>query len=138
MFILGVLHDVLPMYACHLLLVRPWLYDNHVTYDGYANTYSLKHNAKSLTLAPLPPLEPLKAKLGKGSKKSPHKSETREECTTCKSKPRIGLITVMPNTSDGGEPLRLITHKKLEDEIPKEPVPKVLLPIKIVLGEKPL
>ena len=39
-----VLCNGLPMNACHLLLGRPWLFDNHVIYDGYANTYSLKHN----------------------------------------------------------------------------------------------
>ena len=40
------------MYACHLLLGTPWFYDNQVIYDGYANTYSLKPNGKSLTWAP--------------------------------------------------------------------------------------
>ena len=29
-----VLSDVLPMGACHLLLSRLWLYDNHVIYGG--------------------------------------------------------------------------------------------------------
>ena len=51
------------MDACHLLLGRPWLYDNHVIYDGYTNTYSLKHNEKSLTLAPLRLPKPHKIEL---------------------------------------------------------------------------
>jgi len=42
-----------------------------VIYDGYVNTYSLKHNGKSLILAALPPPKPQKAKLSKESKKSP-------------------------------------------------------------------
>ena len=49
-----VLCDVVSMDACHLLLRRPWLFDNHVIYDGHANTYSLKHNGCSLTLTPYP------------------------------------------------------------------------------------
>jgi len=57
-----------------------------VVYDGHANTYTLKHNGKILTLASLPPPKYHKAKPKKGSKKSPHKSETREECATSKSK----------------------------------------------------
>jgi len=35
--------NVLSMDACHLLLGRPWLFDNHVTHDGHANTYAFKH-----------------------------------------------------------------------------------------------
>jgi len=27
------------MNACHLLLGNPWLFDNQVIRDGYANTY---------------------------------------------------------------------------------------------------
>jgi len=44
----------------------------NVIYDGYNNTYSLNHNGKSLTLAPLLAPKPYKAKLGKGSEKSSH------------------------------------------------------------------
>jgi len=38
-----VLCDVLPMDACHLLLGRPWLFDNYVVHDGHTNTYPFKH-----------------------------------------------------------------------------------------------
>ena len=48
-----VLRDVLPMYACHLLLGRPYLFDNHMIYDGHGNTYSLKHNGCNLALTQL-------------------------------------------------------------------------------------
>ena len=118
------------MEACHLLLSRPQLYDNHVIYDGYANTYSLKHNGKSRTLAPLPTREPHKAKSSKGSKKIPHNSEGWEERTTSKSKPRITILMVNPNTSKGVEPLPLIARQVLEDEIPKEPPPRSNCPSK--------
>ena len=91
-FLIGPYHgevicDVLPMDACHLLLERPWLYDNDIIYDGYANTYSLNHNVKNPTSAPLPPPKPHKAKLRKKNKKTPHKNKTREECATTKSNP---------------------------------------------------
>ena len=42
---------------------------------------------------------------------------------------------VEPNISEGVEPLPLIAHQVLEDEIPKEPDPKNPLSIKMVLGE---
>jgi len=44
---------------------------------------------------------------------------------------------VKPNVSKGVEPLPFIAFQELEDEIPKELVPKVPLPIKMVLGESP-
>ena len=125
------------MNACHLLLRIPWLYDTHVTYDGYANTYSLKHNTKSLTLAPLPPPNPHKIKLGKVSEKSPYMSETQKYCTTSKSKPWIFLLMVKPNISEGVKPVPPLARQELEDETSKTPIPKVPLPIKMVLGEDP-
>ena len=45
-----VLCDVLPMDVCHLLLSRPWLFDNHVIHDRHANTYAFKHKGRSLVL----------------------------------------------------------------------------------------
>ena len=54
--------------------------------------------------------KPNKDKLGKESKKSPYKSETREECTTSKSKPRIALAMVKLSTSEAVESLPLITR----------------------------
>jgi len=40
------------MDACQILLGRPWLFDNHVIYDGHANTYALKFKGCNLTLTP--------------------------------------------------------------------------------------
>jgi len=31
--------DVIPMDACHILLGRPWLFDQKVIHNGYLNTY---------------------------------------------------------------------------------------------------
>jgi len=36
-----VLCDILPMDACHVLLGRPWLFDNTVIHDMHVNTYAL-------------------------------------------------------------------------------------------------
>ena len=33
-YFIEVLRDILPMYACRLLLGRPWLFENHVIRDG--------------------------------------------------------------------------------------------------------
>ena len=88
-------------------------------------------------MAPLPPPGPHKAKPRKGSKKSPRKSETWEECATSKSKLQIALVMVKPNKSQGVKPLRIVTRQELEDETPKAPIPKVPLPINMVLGEDP-
>ena len=70
------LFDVLSMDACHILLGRAWLFDNHMIHDGHANTYTLKFMGHSLTLALLLPPKPLKIKPGKGSEKSLYMSET--------------------------------------------------------------
>jgi len=37
-----VLCDIVPMYATHLLLGRPWQFDRKVKHDGFKNKYSLK------------------------------------------------------------------------------------------------
>ncbi|KAH0653052.1 hypothetical protein KY289_030730 [Solanum tuberosum] len=47
--------DVVPMQACHVLLGRPWQYDRDTTHHGRKNRYSLLHNGKKYTLAPLSP-----------------------------------------------------------------------------------
>ncbi|KAL5767989.1 hypothetical protein ACOSQ2_014772 [Xanthoceras sorbifolium] len=39
--------DVLPITVCHLLLGRPWLYDRHVVYDGFKNSYSFVFKKKN-------------------------------------------------------------------------------------------
>jgi len=50
-----ILCDVVPMQACHVLLGRPWQYDRDTTHHGRNNRYSLLHNGKKYTLAPLSP-----------------------------------------------------------------------------------
>jgi len=60
-----VLCDVLPMNACHILLGRPCLFDNHMMHDGHANTYALQFKGRSLTVAPLSPPKPLKIEWGR-------------------------------------------------------------------------
>ena len=48
-----VLCDVVPMTASHVLLGRPWQFDNDVTYNGRRNTYSFVLNGKKVNLMPL-------------------------------------------------------------------------------------
>ncbi|XP_016731935.1 uncharacterized protein [Gossypium hirsutum] len=50
-----VLCDVVSMDATHLLLGRPWQYDNRAMHDGFTNRYSFMHAGKKITLAPLTP-----------------------------------------------------------------------------------
>ena len=45
--------DVVPMDVCHLLLGRPWQYDQDICHNGRNNTYSLKINGKKITLLPM-------------------------------------------------------------------------------------
>ncbi|OMO70131.1 reverse transcriptase [Corchorus capsularis] len=52
--------DVLPMQACHVLLGRPWQYDNKVHHDGETNKYSFMCGKRPITLIPLSPQEALK------------------------------------------------------------------------------
>jgi len=44
---------------------------------------------------------------------------------------------VKPNTSERVKPLLLVARQELEYETPKAPIPKALLPIKMVLGKNP-
>ena len=62
-------------------------------------------------------------------------SEIRDEGTISNSKPLMALLLVKPNTSDGVEHLSLIAHLELKGGVLKEPIPKVPLPIKMVLEE---
>ena len=57
--------DILSIDACQILVGKPWLFDNHVMYDGHANMYALKFKGRNLTLAPLPSPILLKFKLGR-------------------------------------------------------------------------
>jgi len=44
--------DVVSMDACHLLLGKPWLYDQHVMYDGFLNTCTFIFNSIRVVLLP--------------------------------------------------------------------------------------
>jgi len=50
-----VMCEVLPMDACHLLLVRPWQFDKDVIHNGRTNSYSFKVKNCNYTLKPLLP-----------------------------------------------------------------------------------
>ncbi|KAK1641639.1 hypothetical protein QYE76_059444 [Lolium multiflorum] len=45
--------DVVPMTVCHMLLGRPWKYDNKVIHDGHSNVYTFKVKDKKFELRPM-------------------------------------------------------------------------------------
>ncbi|XP_071914069.1 uncharacterized protein [Coffea arabica] len=49
------LYDVVPMYASHILLGRPWQYDKKTSHDGFTNKYSFVHNNRKVILVPMKP-----------------------------------------------------------------------------------
>ncbi|XP_052725960.1 uncharacterized protein LOC108320710 [Vigna angularis] len=52
-----VICDVVPMEACHVLLGRPWQFDNDTTHHGLTNTITVHKNAKKFVLHPLSPAQ---------------------------------------------------------------------------------
>jgi len=115
-----------------MLFDRPWLFDNHVMYDGHANTYALKFKGHSLTLTALSPPKHLKIKLGKGSEKSLYMSETQVERAISKSKPLFALLMVESNVSEEVKPLHPLAQsllREFEDVFPND-LPPGLPPIR--------
>jgi len=49
----GILFDVIPMEASHLLLGRPWQHDKDVVHNGVTNKFSFVHKGEKVTLKPL-------------------------------------------------------------------------------------
>ena len=103
------------MDACHLLLGRPWLFDNHVIHDVHANTYAFKYKGRNLNLTLLSPPKPLKSKLGKGSLKSLFMNETRVERAISKSIPLFALLIVESNTCKGVKPMHPLAQSLLRE-----------------------
>ena len=52
--------DILPMKVSHIMLGRPWLFDERVQHDGYENTYTLVHNGRKKILRPMKETPPHK------------------------------------------------------------------------------
>lgn len=48
-----ILCDVMPMDVCHILLGRPWQFDQKAIHDGRRNTYTIEKDGKKHTLLPL-------------------------------------------------------------------------------------
>ncbi|KAL5537554.1 hypothetical protein UlMin_042915 [Ulmus minor] len=44
--------DIIDMDACHIILGRPWQFDNRVIYDGYKNLYEVMWEGKKITFLP--------------------------------------------------------------------------------------
>ena len=45
--------DVMDLNVCHIILGRPWQYDNKAKYDGYKNTYEIQWGDKKITFLPI-------------------------------------------------------------------------------------
>ena len=48
-------YDVVPMHVGHILLGRPWQFDNKVNHDSFKNMHSFVKENKTITLVPLTP-----------------------------------------------------------------------------------
>ncbi|KAH0720178.1 hypothetical protein KY284_005208 [Solanum tuberosum] len=137
-----ILCDVVPMQACHVLLGRPWQYDRDTTHHGKKNRYSLLHNGKKYTLAPLSPSQVfedqkrLRETMGKqkGEVKSElegkQKGQEIEKKRDGREKEREGSDISKENFDDvfpddtpkGLPPLRGIEHQI--DFVPRSQLPK--------------
>ncbi|KAL2347676.1 hypothetical protein Fmac_001676 [Flemingia macrophylla] len=82
-----VLCDIIPMEAGHILLERPWQYDNKTLHDGLANKITFLHHGKKITLCPLSPSQ-LKEDQIKLNKK---KEEEEKQKTKVKKRPQKRL-----------------------------------------------
>ncbi|CAA0843295.1 Unknown protein [Striga hermonthica] len=74
-----VLCDVVPMHASHILLGRPWQFDRRVTYDGFLNRYSLKHENRSIQLVSLNPQQVREDQFKMSQSKKLRESEKKKE-----------------------------------------------------------
>ena len=50
-----VTYDVVDMNACHILLGRPWKFDNNACYHGKSNVYEVEKGGKKFTEGPIQP-----------------------------------------------------------------------------------
>ena len=57
--------DVLSMKVAHIMLGRPWLFDERVQHNGYENTYTLVRNGREKILRPMKEIPPHKQPGGK-------------------------------------------------------------------------
>ena len=46
-------YDVVPMHVGHILLGRPWQFDNKVNHDSFKNRHSFVKENKTITFVPL-------------------------------------------------------------------------------------
>nr|KYP63905.1 hypothetical protein KK1_018492 [Cajanus cajan] len=58
-----VLCDIIPMETSHVLIGRPWQYDQKAIHNGFTNKISLTHMGKKYVLTPLSPSQVLEDQL---------------------------------------------------------------------------
>nr|KYP73832.1 hypothetical protein KK1_006489 [Cajanus cajan] len=79
----GVLCDVVPMEACHILLGRPWQFDKKIMHNGLTNEITFTHKEKKFVLHPFSPQQvaedQAQMKLKRDSEKRFQKKEEKRE-----------------------------------------------------------
>ncbi|XP_058103238.1 uncharacterized protein LOC131246829 [Magnolia sinica] len=106
--------DVLPMDVGHVILGRPWLFDNDVTIFGRSNACTFMYNGKKIKLNPMPPENTL------GKKKDEKASEPRE---MGKSKPKsLHIISAREFEKEAKEDSMVyaLVAREITPEVPSE------------------
>jgi len=67
------------MEACHILLGRPWQFDNKTMHNGVTNEISFTHNEKKFILNPLSHSQVLKDQVQMKQKRDEEKNKTKLE-----------------------------------------------------------
>ena len=75
----GVLCDVIPMFASHILLGRPWQFDRRANHDGFKNHFSFKKEKKPVTLVPLTPKQVYEDQVSLKQENEKERKEEEEE-----------------------------------------------------------
>nr|KYP33655.1 hypothetical protein KK1_045478 [Cajanus cajan] len=71
--------DVVPMEACHILLGRPWQFDNQTHHDGLTNKITFNHKDKKFVLHPLTPSQGVEDQVQMKTKREQEKGEENKK-----------------------------------------------------------
>ncbi|XP_074283176.1 uncharacterized protein LOC141607722 [Silene latifolia] len=127
----GILWDVVPMDACHVLLGRPWQYDRNVVHHGRSNEYELVNKGKKIIFKPMAPSEvrSMIAKCGKATSMTMFASE--QEVDEANVNGKQVYLMVVNETPSGGDKDEGLTSllKEFKDVFPEE-LPAGLPPIR--------
>ena len=123
--------DIVPMSIDHVLLGRPWKFDQNFLYNRLANTYSVSKDGKQVQLMPLNPSQVLQDQLVvvKATKDSLFANKGEVKCTLISNEIVYLLIAKeISSEEEAVHPKLKKTLKEFLDVFPKE-VPNKLPPI---------